>query len=336
MRPQFLSQFLPRTFDRKIKVVELLITFGAGVGLISTAIFTYWQFRQGNEQLRLQVDELVRTNRRAEESDIERQYEHALEMLLDQRAVAQVTAILTLTSLAKREVAQDGLKQHPFFHRVLEAFTANLRQPISTASDLERSTRRLIINNLLSLVAWGRNNKELPGTIDLTRIDLSGVELDGLAFNDVDLRAAVLSKASFRNATLTKVKLVEAQLDETDFRFARFATVDLSSVKKAKNVSFTFTVMEDVNFHDAHLDDADFTGSTLRNIVLVEAELNNPVLLCSIENATASSAHIISPRLGTGPFTNIRGYGVRVRKEDLAEFRARIPESQDLIYYTAK
>lgn len=239
-------------------------------------------------------------------------YDKALGRFLDERTVARLTGALQLVHLAN--VGDPSTQE--LAREVASAFGVYLRQPIpATADDASMQLRSLILREFLQISAEMKLDNE--GVRDLHGVDLRGLTLEDLDLSDVDFRGADLSRAVFRGCQFRNTRLVGAKLTRTRFELAReFRAVDLSGVQ-GQHTIFRAMVMDRPIFHGAILAYPDFDGSTMLNAIFTEAKLLEPVFRCSINGGVFSSATIVRPKLGLGPYEDLRGFGVEVPPSDV-------------------
>ncbi|MBI5338032.1 MAG: pentapeptide repeat-containing protein [Mycolicibacterium rufum] len=113
-------------------------------------------------------------------------------------------------------------------------------------------------------------------------IDLSGADLSGFNFVEIDLSTANLNRANLTGTDFHKSNLSNAQLMQTDLSAAKFTEANLSSAKlvncrtKLSNDSDIWGMR--VSFEKAILHKAWFTSATLQNADFSEADLTDAVL----------------------------------------------------------
>ena len=104
-------------------------------------------------------------------------------------------------------------------------------------------------------------NQELGGkAIDMSEMDLSGVNLEGAVFDNVDL-----TSSSFADANLTEVKFLGCDLTSVDFNRANLIECAFNE-SVLNGTDFSYSKVDYCNFADADLAgaimlDADFTNS---------------------------------------------------------------------------
>ena len=106
-------------------------------------------------------------------------------------------------------------------------------------------------------------NQELHGKpFDLSEVDLSGVNIEGAVFDNIDL-----SSSSFADSTLTEVKFLGCDLTSVDFNRANLVECVFSE-SVLNGTDFSYSKVDYCNFADsdfagAIMLDADFTNSDL-------------------------------------------------------------------------
>ena len=104
-------------------------------------------------------------------------------------------------------------------------------------------------------------NQELQGKpFDLSEVDLSGVNLTGAVFDNIDL-----SSSSFADSTLTDVKFLGCDLTSVDFNRANLIECNFSE-SVLNGTDFSYSRVDYCNFADSDMAgaimlDADFTNS---------------------------------------------------------------------------
>ena len=106
-----------------------------------------------------------------------------------------------------------------------------------------------------------RFNEEITGkAIDLSELDLSGINIEGAIFDNVDL-----TSSSFADSNLTDVKFLGCDLTSVDFNRANLVECAFNE-SVLNGTDFSYSRVDYCNFSDADLAgaimrDADFTNS---------------------------------------------------------------------------
>ncbi|NER98971.1 MAG: pentapeptide repeat-containing protein [Symploca sp. SIO1B1] len=135
---------------------------------------------------------------------------------------------------------------------------------------------------------WNQWRRENPDIIpDLTKANLSGVDLRKADFRRAnlsfaDLRKAKLSRAKFSgtrfsSANLSKVDLSNANLSRSELKFANFSSSNLSKANLSKS-ELKFANFNNSNLSKANLSGANLSEAYLRKAFLQEANLSTTVL----------------------------------------------------------
>ncbi len=112
--------------------------------------------------------------------------------------------------------------------------------------------------------------KETLEGLDLTRVDLSGLDLQGVSF-----RKSVLTRANLSGTRLDGADFTDAVLDSADLRKANLTRAVLA------NVDATSAQLEEAVLLEAVLEGADFSAADLRRANLFGARARNAIFLAA-------------------------------------------------------
>lgn len=252
----------------------------------------------------------------------------ALARLNDPRAVPMLVDLLgqeempTLIEALQQALVSSGVEALPYLGRLNQSLVNDLdalgegkpRERRLLELRLQASQRAIakLLNlhsgqvhnfNLNRLDLAGGNNQQLPFTLVLDRVDLSGNSF----------RSAILSQASLESARFYG--------EGEDGRFGTFDdwTSDLSgadlkevNLEKAllKQALIERTNLIRANLNQANLQEADLRGSNLSSAKLVAADLEEAVLAdASLTGAELAEANFYLANLQGGNFAQVQGMG---------------------------
>ncbi len=117
--------------------------------------------------------------------------------------------------------------------------------------------------------------------LDLSRANLSGINLEGAIINRADLRGAHLEEANLVGANLTRAFLANADLHHANLGRTRLAGVDLSHAN-LKQALLSEADLYATLLTSANLTNADLTRTNLQGAFLDEANFNTTIVGWSI------------------------------------------------------
>jgi uncharacterized protein YjbI with pentapeptide repeats len=138
-------------------------------------------------------------------------------------------------------------------------------------------------------------------TLDLSKVNLKGVNLSGADLSEVNLQGlnlqgANLSNTNLCNSNLSGVNLYQANLsgsiiDNIDMSNANLREADLKSVQFSSN--YIYSLGEDANFSQADLSGAKLNGADLQNVNFEGANFTGADLSwANLNNAFLRSADV--------------------------------------------
>jgi uncharacterized protein YjbI with pentapeptide repeats len=127
--------------------------------------------------------------------------------------------------------------------------------------------------------AWNAWRKEHPDIVpDLSKMDLSGANLEKANLEGTNLKEANLRGADLREANLREANLRGATLREADLRGANLGGATLYEVNlngaNLSEVELSGTIFGRATLNDANLSGADFSGMSLSELDLSGADLS--------------------------------------------------------------
>jgi uncharacterized protein YjbI with pentapeptide repeats len=146
---------------------------------------------------------------------------------------------------------------------------------------------------------------------DLSRANLAGMELDGIAFLDTNLRKANLRGADLANCMLTSSDLRGADLKNASLVRGEIVNVDFSGadLRGAKLAS--------ANCEESNLSGADLRGADLRWTNLTRVTLRK----ARLEGARLENAHFVQTDFSGADLTGCTVYGVSAWELNLSNTR---------------
>lgn len=162
--------------------------------------------------------------------------------------------------------------------------------------------------------------------------DLRGIDLSGLKMSGVDFNEAILTGVCLRQSDLSAANLTGANLEETDFSGAilrgaslteaDFSRADLSQADLS-DALMVDTIFEKASLINAVLNrvsakDANFTGANLSGASLEEAHLQG----CVFSKSTLNGTNFQSAHLREASVEGASGIRVDMTNADLAKLRA--------------
>jgi len=115
----------------------------------------------------------------------------------------------------------------------------------------------LLTENVEDFNQYIEDNKE--NGIDMSELDLSGVNVEGAVFINVDLSASSLA-----DSNLVDVKFENSDLTSADFTHANLAECSFAS-SILNGTDFSYSVLDYCNFHEADMAGSIFQESDLTN-----------------------------------------------------------------------
>lgn len=180
-------------------------------------------------------------------------------------------------------------------------------------------TRAAVIAKVKS--GEGFENADLSG-LDLSKLDLSGVNFAGARLKKVDFSDSNLSGASFQGADLSQSNLSGTNMDGAVLDDVRFSgancTGTIFRAVSVEGTDFSGLVLKDANFSNAYGEYADFSGADLIGAVFAGAKLpRSDFDGCQLAGADFSQAEIKD-----ADFANVKAPGINLEKADITGLRS--------------
>ena len=110
--------------------------------------------------------------------------------------------------------------------------------------------------------------------IELSRIDLSGVNLRGSDLSGIDFTQANLASADLREATLNRVNFTQADLRLAKMSQAKIKNTDFTRAYLS-GVNLSGAILDGSSFYKANLEKADLSNAYFFSVDLRDAKLNS-------------------------------------------------------------
>lgn len=151
---------------------------------------------------------------------------------------------------------------------------------------LDAEQRLLLRQQLLDAIS---RKQPLP-TDDLSDLDLSNQQLDGVDFSECYMEGINLSGSSLKGARLTGVIMVYANLHQADFSGADLtgANIGASSIEQTR---FHRAIMTETNLNKAQILSSDFTGAQMDKTQWMQASIQG----CNFSESSMKQLNLVDP-----------------------------------------
>lgn len=151
---------------------------------------------------------------------------------------------------------------------------------------LDAEQRLLLRQQVLDAIS---RKQPLP-TDDLSDLDLSNQQLDGVDFSECYMEGINLSGSSLKGARLTGVIMVYANLHQADFSDADLtgANIGASRIEQAR---FHQAIMTETNLNKAQILSSDFTGAQMDKTQWMQASIQG----CNFSESSMKQLNLVDP-----------------------------------------
>lgn len=247
-------------------IVKIIPAYGgvfAALVAVIGAVFSYYKYNKEKH-----IENEIR---------LESRFNSVINNLSSDNPSLQASAAVSLLTFLKPKYSQ-------FHNQVYLILLANLKIGHNA------SVNALIVQTFEKAIRlYIQSNRQISNTLylDLTRINLYGINLSGLNLQSVDLAFSNLQNANLVNCNLEKargykVNLSGARLSRANLREVRF---NKSNCERAKfhdtnlvSAKLQGSNLVDAQFHQAKLQEANFDECHIRGANFVQANLNNTFL----------------------------------------------------------
>ncbi|MEH1907639.1 pentapeptide repeat-containing protein [Nostoc sp.] len=193
----------------------------------------------------------------AQDKQITERFAKAIELLGNEKIETRLGAIYILERIAK-----DSTQDH---WTIMEVLTAFVRENAPLKKEDEQESPKIRTDIQAALTVIGRRNTE--NEQEKQRLDLSNIDISG-----VDLIKANLERADFISSNLEGALLMQARLQNAEFYNANLRSVVLSEANLQK-AYLSGTKLQQANLYKANLQGSFLPGANLHLANLVEANL---------------------------------------------------------------
>ncbi|MBE0506336.1 MAG: DUF2169 domain-containing protein [Marinospirillum sp.] len=187
-------------------------------------------------------------------------------------------------SIKKIEEAKVQLADTPA--KIKAAYRMGAEQPERGSPLLDAEQRLLLRQQVLDAIS---RKQPLP-TDDLSDLDLSNQNLDGVDFSECYMEGINLSGSSLKGAKLTGVIMVYANLQQSDFSGADLSGANIGA-SRIEQTRFHRTIMTETNLNKAQILSSDFTGAQLDKTQWMQASLQ----ACNFTETSMKQLNLIDP-----------------------------------------
>ncbi|MEH1836816.1 MAG: pentapeptide repeat-containing protein [Nostoc sp.] len=193
----------------------------------------------------------------AQDKQITERFAKAIEQLGNEKIETRLGAIYTLERIAK-----DSKDDH---WTIMEVLTAFVRENAPVKKDQKQESPKIRTDIQAALTVIGRRNSK--NEHENQRLDLSNIDITG-----VDLIKANLERADFISSNLEGALLREARLQNAEFYDANLRSAVLSEANLQK-AYLSGTKLQQANLYKANLQGSFLPGANLHLANLAEANL---------------------------------------------------------------
>lgn len=203
---------------------------------------------------------------------------HTLEQIACIRADYRDRILATLVEFLRKNA-----KKEPINRSVVNTDAKNVGTA-DTKDEATKNTKGVVIRVILRVLGGQlehpkkRHGEDAGDPVDLSMLDLKGVEICGAHFPNCSFARSDLSEARGVKASFTRADMRSALLEDSDFKGADFKGADLSKAT-LKWAHLSGANFKEVNFDGANLEGcmalgADFKGANFRGANLTGADLS--------------------------------------------------------------